>query len=130
MPESTYWSIIVVLMLATLVPALLLFLANLLGPKMAPGRSDTQDKLSAFECGIVPEVDARRRFSAKFYLVAVLFVLFDVEVAFLIPWAVSYRDLMAMDGGGWTVFFGMLFFLGILMAGLAYLLKRGALEWE
>ena len=76
-------------------------------------------------CGIAPEVDAKRRFSVKFYQVAVLFVVFDVEVAFLFPWAVLFRSQEGM-----TFFVEMLIFLTILAAGLYYIIKRGALEWE
>jgi NADH-quinone oxidoreductase subunit A len=130
MAESTYWSLLIVGFLALLIPVLFLALGNLLGPKPAAGRSDELDKMSAFECGIVPEVDARRRFSAKFYLVAVLFVLFDVEVAFLIPWAVSFREMSSDGGVGWWAFLSMALFLGTLMGGLVYLVRRGALEWE
>lgn len=130
MSESTYWSLIIVGFLAVLIPVLFLSLSKVLGPKPAEGRSDVRDKLSAYECGIVPEVDARRRFSAKFYLVAVLFVLFDVEVAFLIPWAIGFRDLSQPGAMGWAAFCGMALFLGLLMAGLVYIVRRGALEWE
>jgi NADH-quinone oxidoreductase subunit A len=100
-----------------------------IGPKTA-GRPENQDKLAVYECGVVPEVDARRRFSAKFYLVAVLFVLFDVEVAFLVPWGATFRELGAAGAMGWGVFVEMLLFLGLLGVGLACLIRRGALEWE
>ncbi len=125
---ETYWAIAVVALLALLIPVLILSVAHAIGPK-TKGRADAADKLESFECGILPEVDARRRFSAKFYLVAVLFVIFDIEVAFLVPWAVTYRDL---GGGalGWGAFVQMLVFLGLLMVGLVYLVRRGALEWE
>lgn len=128
MVEETYWAVGVVVLLALLIPLLILGLVGKIGPKTA-GRKDNEDKLSAYECGIVPEVDARRRFSAKFYLVAVLFVLFDVEVAFLVPWGVTFREL-GEGNMGWGVFLEMFLFLGVLAVGLGYLIRRGALEWE
>ena len=129
MAEGAFWAVLVVILLALLIPILILGLTSRIGPKTA-GRRDNEDKLSVFECGIVPEVDARRRFSAKFYLVAVLFVLFDVEVAFLIPWGVTFRQLGAPDVLGWGVLLEMMLFLGLLMVGLIYLIRRGPLEWE
>lgn len=123
MPESTAWSVAIVGVLALLIPVLILGLVGRIGPKSRPG----PDKLDVYECGIVPEVDARRRFSAKFYLVAVLFVLFDVEVAFLVPWGVVFRDISA---NSWNALLGMVLFLGLLVVGLFYVIRRGALEWE
>lgn len=127
MAESYYWSVLVVVLLAVMIPTLLLALAKRFGPRPGPRRGD-RDKLSAYECGIRPTIDARRRFSVKFYLVAVLFVLFDVEVAFLIPWAVTFRELG--QDVGWGVLVEMVLFLGLLVVGLVYLVRRGALEWE
>jgi NADH-quinone oxidoreductase subunit A len=118
--ESVYWSAIIVGALALFVPALVLWLSGRFGPKR-PNAA----KSSVYECGIVPEVDARRRFSVKFYLVAILFVLFDIEVAFLIPWAVVFRDL-----AGLAVLWEMALFLGVLVVGLVYVIRKGALEWE
>lgn len=123
------WSVILVLLLAVLVPVLVMALVGRLGLKVAR-RDDTEDKLSVFECGREPGVDARRRFPAKFYLVAVLFVLFDIEVVFLIPWAVTFRELGAPGALGWWILVAMLVFLEILVVGLVYVIKRGALEWE
>lgn len=123
MPESTAWSVAIVGILALLIPILILGLVGRFGPKSSP----SADKLDVYECGIVPEVDARRRFSSKFYLVAVLFVLFDVEVAFLVPWGVVFRDISA---GSWNALLGMVLFLGLLVVGLFYVIRRGALSWE
>ena len=129
MTETAVWSIIVVGLLAILVPVLILGLVRHLGPR--PVRTaGTEDKLGVYECGIIPETDARRRFSAKFYLVAVLFVLFDVEVAFLIPWAITFRELGQPEAMGWGIFLAMAAFIEVLVVGLIYLIKRGALEWE
>lgn len=128
MVDGIYWSVALVGLLAMLVPVLILGIGGAVGPKGGL-RVDSEDKLGAYECGIVPEIDARRRFSVKFYLVAVLFVLFDIEVAFLIPWGVTFRELGA-GPLGWGVIGVMALFLGLLVAGLVYLVRRGALEWE
>ena len=89
-------------------------------------RNKTKD--SAYECGMLPIGGGQARFSVKFYLVAMLFVLFDIEVVFLIPWATVYREQIA---AGATVFFwAMLGFVGILFIAYLYALKKGALEWR
>ena len=129
MSEEAVWSVLVVGLLALLVPVAILCLTAKLGPRPGP-RSDTEDKLSVFECGITPRLGARRRFSAKFYLVAVLFVLFDVEVAFLIPWAITFKELGQPEQMGWGILLAMAAFIEVLVVGLIYLIKRGALEWE
>ena len=84
-------------------------------------------KDSPYECGVTPVGSARERFSVKFYLVAMLFILFDIEVVFLYPWAVVYKDLLA-DGVGVLVW--VLVFLGVLELGLLYLWRKGGLEWD
>src|SRR6201981_67664 len=81
-------------------------------------------KLSPYECGVHPIGTARERFSVKFYLVAMLFLLFDIEAVFLFPWAVVYRDLKLFG------FFEMLLFIAAVLAGYIYVWKKGALEWE
>ena len=85
-------------------------------------------KSQAYECGVTPTGDARARFSVKFYLVAMLFILFDVEVVFLFPWAVIFRDLVR-EGQGMFGFLEMLVYLGIVLAGFFYILKKGVLDW-
>ncbi|MEK6709004.1 MAG: NADH-quinone oxidoreductase subunit A [Nitrospinota bacterium] len=87
-------------------------------------RRPTAEKSAAYECGIVPQTDARGRFSVKFFLVAILFIVFDVETIFLYPWAVAFKDL------GFYGFAVVLPFLGLLAASLVYEWKRGALEWD
>lgn len=129
MVEGAYWSILVVGMLALLIPVLILGLVGKLGPRVGE-RPDSKDKLGVYECGLNPSLDARHRFSAKFYLVAVLFVLFDIEVAFLIPWAVQFRDLASPAGLGWGMLLSMALFLSVVVVGLIYVIRRGALEWE
>ena len=81
-------------------------------------------KLAPYECGMNPIGTARDRFSVKFYLVAMLFLLFDIEAVFLFPWAVVYRDLRLFG------FFEMLLFIVAILAGYIYVWKKGALEWE
>ncbi len=81
-------------------------------------------KSQAYECGVTPTGDARARFSVKFYLVAMLFILFDVEVVFLFPWAVIFREL------GMFGFWEMLAYLGIVLAGFFYIWKKGVLDWS
>ena len=90
---------------------------------VAPQRPDSE-KVSAYECGFEAFDDTRGRFDVRFYLVAILFIIFDLEVAFLVPWAVSLGDI------GMFGFWSMMVFLGILTVGFIYEWKKGALEWE
>ena len=95
----------------------------LMSSLIVPRRSN-RVKMSAYECGVDPVGDARSRFSIKFYLVAVLFILFDIEAVFLYPWAVAFRQL------GWYGLIEGLLFIGILLVGYLYVLKKRALEWD
>ncbi len=87
-------------------------------------RNPDPEKVSAYECGFNAFDDARMKFDVRFYLVAILFIIFDLEVAFLFPWAVAFQDV-SMVG-----FWSMMVFLGVLTIGFAYEWKKGALEWE
>ena len=87
-------------------------------------RSPDPEKISAYECGFNAFDDARMKFDIRFYLVAILFIIFDLEVAFLFPWAASFQHI------GTLGFWSMLVFLGVLTVGFAYEWKKGALEWE
>jgi NADH-quinone oxidoreductase subunit A len=87
-------------------------------------RNPDTEKLSAYECGFEAFSDARHKFDVRFYLVAILFIIFDLEVAFLFPWAVSLGEI------GLFGFWSMVSFLGILTIGFVYEWKKGALEWE
>ena len=89
-------------------------------------RSPTKD--SAYECGMLPIGEAQPRFSVKFYLVAMLFILFDIEIVFLYPWAVVYRDYIIEKGQ--MIFWSMLSFVGILTVGYVYAIMKGALDWK
>jgi NADH-quinone oxidoreductase subunit A len=82
------------------------------------------EKLSPYECGFEAFEDARMKFDVRYYLVAILFILFDLEIAFLFPWAVSLREI------GMAGFWSMMLFLGILVVGFIYEWKKGALDWE
>ncbi len=96
-----------------------MLLTHWLGP-----HRKTKIKLESFECGIEPQGNARLPFNIKYFLVAILFVLFDVEVIFMYPWAVNFKEL------GMTGFVEMILFIGFLLVGFFYLLKKGALKWE
>src|ERR671918_591332 len=98
--------------------ALSIALGRLLGP-----RNPTPEKLAPYECGMPPVGDARERQSVKFYLVAMIFLLFDIEIAFLYPWAMALRDL------GWTGFLQVALFMLLLLAGYVYVWRKGALDW-
>ena len=90
---------------------------------VGPSKPDSE-KLSPYECGFDPFDDARRKFDVRYYLVAILFIIFDLEVAFLFPWAVSLGRI------GLLGFWSMVVFLGVLTVGFVYEWKKGALEWE
>ncbi len=87
-------------------------------------RRPDAEKISAYECGFNAFDDARMKFDVRFYLVSILFIIFDLEVAFLFPWAAAFGD------NGWFGFWSMMVFLGVLTVGFAYEWKKGALEWE
>ena len=94
-----------------------------LGYILGPNRPDPE-KNSPYECGFEAFEDARMKFDVRYYLVAILFILFDLEIAFLFPWAVSLNEI------GASGFWAMMIFLGILVVGFAYEWKKGALEWD
>ena len=117
-PES-YLPILVHGALVLLLGAVMLALSSLIG-RRAPSRV----KAMPYESGVAPVGDTRQPFSVKFYLVAMLFILFDVEAVFLYPWAVVYRELKLFG------FFEMLLYMFIILAGFFYIWKRGALDWS
>jgi NADH-quinone oxidoreductase subunit A len=86
-------------------------------------------KLSTYECGIEATGDARGRFSVRFYMVAMLFILFDVEMVFMLPWAVIYRRLPAITGSRLFGFWEMVVYIGFVLVGLLYVVKKGVLNW-
>ena len=87
----------------------------------------TRTKDTAYECGMLPQGEAIPRFSVKFYLVAMLFILFDLEIVFMYPWAVVYKEVIVQSK---TILWSMLSFISILMVGYAYALKKGAFDWK
>ena len=94
-------------------------------------RKQTRTKLMPYECGKDPVGSARERFSVKFYLIAMIFILFDIEVIFLIPWAVVFKTLSSPQYGMKNlIFFEMIVFIALLAAGLIYVIKKGALDWS
>jgi NADH-quinone oxidoreductase subunit A len=126
-PLQTYFSIAVVLALAALLAVVMLTLAGALGP-----RRYSLVKNAPFECGSVPVGSARERFSVKFYVVAILFVVFDIEAIFIYPWAVLLLPDAAtgFPGLGWAGLVTMGIFVATLIAGLAYVWKKGVLDWS
>ena len=108
--------------------AFVLGAAFLLAPMVLAPSNPDPEKTSAYECGFNPFEDARLKFDVRFYLVSILFIIFDLEVAFLFPWAVSLMDLpqAAQEFAFWS----MMTFLGVLTVGFIYEWKKGALEWE
>ncbi|MGI8821171.1 MAG: NADH-quinone oxidoreductase subunit A [Chthoniobacterales bacterium] len=101
--------------------------ALLISVAMGKAGKRTPTKDSAYECGMVPMGEAQPRFSVKFYLVAMLFILFDLEIVFMYPWAVVYKEAIVQSKG---ILWSMLSFVSILMVGYVYALKKGALDWK
>jgi NADH-quinone oxidoreductase subunit A len=116
---SDYLPLIVFVVIAAVISG-----ALLLAPFLVAYQSPDPEKLSAYECGFNAFDDARMKFDIRFYLVSLLFIIFDLEVAFLFPWAVAFRDLGAFG------FWSMMIFLAVLTIGFIYEWKKGALEWD
>ena len=116
---ANYLPILIFLCVAAAIGGVLIALGFLIGP-----RRPDPDKLSPYECGFEAFEDARMKFDVRYYLVAILFILFDLEIAFLFPWAVVINEI------GFAGFLAMMIFLGILTVGLVYEWMKGALEWE
>ena len=119
MELSEYLPVLLFLGLAAIIAAALLAIGTVIGPKR-PGA----DKHAPYECGFVPFEDARMKFDVRYYLMAILFIVFDLEIAFIFPWAVVFRDIGLIG----LVEMGM--FLLLLVLGFVYVWKKGALEWE
>ena len=116
---ASYFPILVFIVIALVISG-----AMVAGSQLAAPRKPDPEKLSAYECGFEPFDDARRRFDVRYYLVAILFIIFDLEVAYLFPWAVTLGHL------GLLGFLSMMGFLAVLTVGFIYEWKKGALEWE
>lgn len=116
---AEYLLIAIFLGIATLLSVIIMVL-----PKILAKKTPQKDKLSGYECGFEPFGDARGQFDIRFYLVAILFIIFDLEVAFLIPWAINLKAI------GQFGFWSMMVFLLVLTIGFIYEWKKGALDWE
>ena len=114
-----YFIVLIFIVIALAVAVVAFATGSILGP-----RHPNKAKLSPYECGFDALDDARMPFDVRFYLVAILFIIFDLETAFLFPWAVVLRKI------GWIGFGAMMIFLGVLIVGFIYEWKKGALEWE
>ena len=122
MPENypeLYFPIVVQVVIAAVLAAALIAISYIFGKKVRNRVKDTP-----YESGMVPTGDARQRFSVKFYLVAMLFILFDIEAIFLYPWVVVYRELKMV------AFVEMLIFVVLILSGFLYIWKKGALDWS
>ncbi len=120
-PNSAYWyfPVAIQLIFAFGFVAVMMGVTHWLGPKRK-----TSDKLETFASGIKSHGDARQPMAIKYFLVAILFVLFDVEVIFFYPYAVNFKDL------GWNGFYAVIVFVAFFLAGFIYIIKKGALKWE
>src|SRR3954471_3953773 len=117
-----YIPVLILMLVGLAIGTIMIFVSPLLGPKLPNRRKDTP-----FECGMPPVGDARQRFSVRFYLVAILFLLFDVEAIFFFPWAVVYKKYLSINA---FILVEMAAFVAILLVGYFYVLRKGALEWE
>lgn len=120
---TEYLALLIFVGIAVAFGAFVIVASHLIGQ-----RKPSPDKLATYECGVTTVGPARRRIPIRYYLVAMLFLLFDIELVFLYPWAVVFRDFKAASGI--FIFLEMLVFVGILIAAYIYVWKRGALEWE
>ena len=119
---ENYLPILALMILATLVPLAILAITHVLGP-----RKPSERKLSVYESGMPPVGDAHPKFSIKFYIIGMLFILFDIEIVFMYPWAVIYKQWISTS---LFILIEGLVFIGILLVGYIYAWKKGALEWE
>jgi len=120
---SQYLPILMFLGVALVLSSAFVFLP-MIAARFTGAHNPTPEKLAEYECGFPAFEDSRAQFDVRFYLVAILFIIFDLEAAFLYPWAVSVFTL------GWTAWISMMIFIGELALGLAYAWKKGALDWE
>jgi NADH-quinone oxidoreductase subunit A len=121
---AAYIPVLIFALIVLSFPVVALLIFKLIRPESRGGPA----KFQPYECGIPAETNARGRYSARFYVVAMLFVIFDVETMFLFPWAILYRGWVLMHLGGFALM-SMVVFLGILLVGYLWLYKKGALDW-
>ena len=120
---ANYFPVLIFAIIGLIAGIVFILLGTFLGPKRHYAEKD-----APFECGFEAFENARMKFDVRYYLVAILFILFDLEVAFMVPWAVVYKDLMHSTGA--YAFWSMLVFIVVLAVGFVYEWKKGALEWE
>lgn len=120
---ENYFPILLFLLVGTVIGIVLVGLGLVLGRLLGHARPDSE-KQSPYECGFEAFEDARMKFDVRYYLVAILFIIFDLEIAFLFPWAVVLGDI------GMAGFWAMMIFLAVLVVGFVYEWRKGALEWE
>ena len=120
---ASYFPVLLFLAIGTAVGVGAIVTSGVLA-RLSGVQNPDSEKLSPYECGFEAFEDARMKFDVRYYLVAILFILFDLEIAFLFPWAIVLQDI------GWFGLVSMLIFLGILVVGFIYEWKKGALEWE
>ncbi|MBL8524216.1 MAG: NADH-quinone oxidoreductase subunit A [Betaproteobacteria bacterium] len=120
---ENYFPILIFIAVGTAIGVLPLVASKVLTVLLGDNHPDAE-KLSPYECGFEAFEDARMKFDVRYYLVAILFILFDLEIAFFFPWAIVLQEI------GWFGFWAMMVFLGILVAGFIYEWKKGALDWE
>ncbi|MEE9555325.1 MAG: NADH-quinone oxidoreductase subunit A [candidate division Zixibacteria bacterium] len=116
---ATFFPILVLFLIASVIVLVMMFLPEFLAKK-----TENRRKVTPYECGIVPDTDARERFPVKFYMIALLFIVFDLEMVFLYPWAIVLKKLKMF------AFYEMLVFIGVLLLGYLYIVKKGALKWD
>ena len=120
---TEYFPILLFIIVGVSIGLVLPLLGSILSRGLKSHKPDPE-KLSPYECGFDAFEDARTKFDVRYYLVAILFIIFDLEIAFLFPWAVAFKDISMVS------FWSMMVFLGVLTIGFAYEWKKGALEWE
>ncbi|WP_374600834.1 NADH-quinone oxidoreductase subunit A [Niveibacterium sp.] len=122
---ENYFPVLIFILVGIAVGGVMLLAGRILGR-----HNPESEKLSPYECGFEAFEDARIKFDVRYYLIAILFILFDIEVAFLIPWASILKEIAGNESIRLFGFFEMLVFLGVLIVGYIYVRKRGALDWE
>jgi NADH-quinone oxidoreductase subunit A len=122
---ENYFPVLVFILIGVLVGIGSLFLGQLLSPSRPDG-----EKLSPYECGFEAFEDARMKFDVRYYLIAILFIVFDLEIAFLFPWATIFKEIVETESIKWFGFAEMMVFIAILVVGFVYAWAKGALDWE
>ena len=122
---ENYFPVLVFLIVGIVFPCLPMLLGRLVGP-----HRPNAEKNSAYECGMEPFEDARQKFDVRYYLIAIIFILFDLEIAFLFPWATIFSEIVNTPEVKFFGFIEMLVFIAILLVGYIYAWAKGALDWE